>query len=82
VVIKFRVTYKRVAQRREKPARPFEDFGNRIDEAFVIARLMSFDWRHNRRHDVLRATMFGQKDFDARTGGFRRFDEDELVFMG
>jgi hypothetical protein len=26
--------------------------------------------------------MFRQKDFDARAGGLRRFDEDEFVFVG
>ena len=26
--------------------------------------------------------MFRQKDFDARAGSLRRFDEDEFVFVG
>jgi hypothetical protein len=43
---------------------------------------MSFNTWHNRRHDVLRTTMFRKKDFDACAGGLRRFDEDEFVFVG
>ena len=43
---------------------------------------MSFNTWHNRRHDVLRTTMFRQKDFDARPGSLRGFDEDEFVFVG
>ena len=43
---------------------------------------MSFNTWHNRRHDVLRTTMFRQKHFDARAGGLRGFDEDEFVFVG
>ena len=82
VIIKLCVTRHCVAQRGEKLAWSFEDFGNRINESFVIARLMSFDRRHNRRDDVLRAAMFRQKDFDACAGGLRRLDENELVFVG
>jgi hypothetical protein len=43
---------------------------------------MSFDTRHNRRHGVLRTTMFRQKHFDARAGGLGGFNEDEFVFVG
>src|SRR6516164_6076801 len=82
VVIKFRATQHRVTQRREKLAGTFEDFGNGINESLVIARLMPFDRWHNRRHDVLRATVFGQEHFDTRAGGFRRFDKNESVLMG
>jgi hypothetical protein len=57
VVVKFRATCDCVLQRGEKFVRSFEDFGNRINESLVITRLMLFDRRHNRRDDVLRATM-------------------------
>ena len=43
---------------------------------------MSVNTRHNRRHDILGTTMFRKKDFDARAGGLRGFDEDEFVFVG
>ena len=43
---------------------------------------MSFDRRHNRRHDVLRTTMFRQENFNAGAGGLRRLNEDEFVFVG
>jgi hypothetical protein len=43
---------------------------------------MSFNTWLYRRHDILRATMFRQKHFDARAGGLRGFDEDEFVFVG
>ncbi len=82
VVVKFRTTRHCVPQRGEKFSGSFEDFGNRVNESLVITRLMSFNCRHNRRHDVLRATMFRQEDFDARAGGLRRLDEDEFVFVG
>ena len=71
-----------VAYRGEKFARSFEDFWNRINESLVIARLMSFDRRHNRRHDVLRTTLFGQENFNAGAGGLCRLNEDEFVFVG
>ena len=82
VVIKFRATDHCVVQHREKLARTFEDFGNWVNESLVIARLMPFERRRNRRHDVLRATMFGQEHFNTRAGSFRRFDENESVLMG
>ena len=82
VIIKFRTACHCVVQYRENPAGTFEDFGNWVNESLVIARLMPFERRHNRRDDVLRATMSGQEHFDTRAGGFRRFDKDESVLMG
>lgn len=82
VIIEFCATRHCMAQRGEKFAWPFEDFGNRINEALVITGLMSFNTGHNRRHDVLRATMIRKEDFDARAGGLRGFDEDEFVSVG
>ena len=82
VIVEFRVTRHRVMQYRKKFLRTFEDFGNWVNESFVIARLMPFDRRRNRRDDVLRATTFGQEDFDTRAGCLRRLDEDESVLMG
>src|SRR4029453_7578373 len=43
---------------------------------------MSFNMWHDRRHDILRTTMFRKEDFDARAGGLRGLDEDEFVFVG
>ena len=82
VIIKFRAARHCVAQRGEKLAWSLEDFGNRINQALVVTRLMSLNTWHNRRHDVLRTTMFGQKHFDARARGLGGFDEDEFVFVG
>ena len=82
VIIKFCAARDCVVQRGKKLAGPFDHFWNWINESLVIARLMSFDRRRDRRHDILRSTRFGQKDFDARAGRLRRFDEDEFVFMG
>src|SRR5262245_8162641 len=78
VIIKFRATRHCVAQRGEKLARSFEDFGNRINQALVIVRLMSFNTRHNRRHDILWTTIFGKKDFNACAGSLRGFDKNEF----
>src|SRR6516162_7594010 len=82
VVVKFRATRHCVAYRGEKFTGSFEDFGNRINESLVITRLMPFNWRHNRRHNVLRTTMFRQENFDACAGGLCRLDKNESVFMG
>ena len=82
VIVEFRATRHCVAHHGEKLAGSFEDFGNRINESLVVARLMSDDRWNNRRYDVLRATMPGQEDFDACAGRLRRFDKNEFVFMG
>jgi hypothetical protein len=65
----------------EQLAWSFQDFGNRINQAFVIARLMSFDARLDWRYDVLRSAMLRKKDFDACASGLGRLDEDESVFV-
>src|ERR1700752_4893733 len=82
VIIKFCATRHCAAQDGEKFAWSFDDFGNRINQALVITRLMSFHTWHNRCHDVLRATIFRKEDFAARAGSLRGFDADEFVFVG
>src|SRR5262249_26700195 len=82
VIIKFRVTRHCVAQGAKKPGGSLQDFGNRVNESFVVARLMPFNMWRNRCQDVLRATMFRQEDFDACSSGFRRLDENKFVFVG
>ena len=82
VIIEFPTARHCVVQYGENLAGTLEDFGNGVNESLVIARLMAFERRRNRRHDVLRTTMFGQEHFDAGPSGFRRFDEDESVLMG
>ena len=79
VIIKLSVARHCVAQCGEKLAWSFEDFGNRISQALVIAWLMSINTWRNRRHDVLRTTMFSKEDFDACARGLRGFDENEFV---
>src|SRR4029079_14899836 len=58
VIIKFRAACHCLTQRRQKLAGSSTDFGNRIDEALVVTRLMACNRRHNRRHDSMRTTMF------------------------
>src|SRR6188472_2133524 len=72
VIIKFGAARHCVAQRGEKLAWSFEDFGYRINRALVIARLMSVNTRRNRRHDVLRPAMFREENLDACARGLRR----------
>jgi hypothetical protein len=81
MIIKFLATGDCVSQGGEKLAWSFKDFGNRINQSLVIARLMSCDRRRNRRHDVHRPAMFAKENFDARAGGFGRFNEDKFVFV-
>jgi hypothetical protein len=81
MIVEFFAAGDGVSQRGEKFARSFEDFGNWINESPVIARLMSFDWRSNRCHDVRRTALFREKDLNARACGLYRFDKDQFVFV-
>jgi len=81
VIIKFLMTRHGVSQRKEKFAWSFEDFGNWIDESLIISRLMTFDRRPNRRHDISRAAVLREEHLNAGAGGFCRLDEDEFVFV-
>src|SRR6516164_11064917 len=65
VIIKLCAARYRMAQRGEELSWSFEDFGYRINQALVITRLVSFNARHNRRHDVLRPAMFREENLDA-----------------
>jgi len=81
VIIKLIAACDRASQHREEFAWSFYDFGNWVNESLVIAGLMSFDQRRNRRHDVLRATLLRQENLNAGAGGLCRLDEDEFVFV-
>src|ERR1700682_3953357 len=50
-----------------------------IVDPFVVARLVSSDRRDNRRYDIIGTALRGKEDLNARTRGFRRFNENELV---
>src|SRR6266850_8017390 len=71
-----------MSQGGEELAWPFQDFRDRVYGSQVIAWLMSFNWRFDWCHDVCRAAVFRQKDFDARACGFCRLDKDEFMFVG
>src|SRR6266852_4821514 len=60
---------------------PLKNLRDWIDESLIIARLMSFDGRSNRCHDVHRAALFREKNLNARACGLYRFDKDQFVFV-
>lgn len=70
-----------IAPRFAQPVHAAQNFGQRIEEVFVITREMTFDRWKDRSHNVVGAAVFRQENFDARTGGFGRFNEDELVLV-
>src|SRR4029453_402950 len=81
MVIKFIATRDGLSQRGEELAWAFEDFGDGIDESFVITRLMPFDWWKDRRHDVRRATLLREKNLNAFACGLRCLDKNKSVFV-
>lgn len=54
---------------------------DRVNKLFVIAGLVAFDWRADRRNDIVGSAVSRQKDFDARACCFRCLDEDEFMFV-
>ena len=42
---------------------------------------MPFDRWKDRRHDIRRAALLGEKNLNARACGLRRLDKDESVFV-
>ena len=81
VTVKFLATSDCVSQRGKEFARPFEDFRNRVNESLVIARLMSFDRRRDRRQDVGGPAVSREENFDARACSFCRLNKDEFIFV-
>src|SRR4030095_16569808 len=79
--IKFFATRDGVSQYGEKFAGSFDNFRKRINESLVIARLMSFHRRRDRRHDVQRVAVFRKENLNARACGFSRLNKDKLVFV-
>ena len=56
-------------------------FRDRIDEPFVVARLVSLNRRSDGGEKVVRSTALREENFYARARGLGRLDEDELVFV-
>ncbi len=81
VAVKFLATGDCVSQRGKDSARSFEDFRNGVNESLVIARLMSFDRRRDRRDDVSRAAIFRKENLNASACGLCRLDKDEFIFV-
>ena len=81
MIVEFVTTFNRVSQRREEFDWAFEDFGDGIDESLVITRLMPFDRWKDRRHDIRRAALLGEKNLNARACGLRRLNKDESVLV-
>jgi len=81
VTVKFLATGDCVSQRGKEFARPFEDFRNRVNESLVIARLMSFDRRRDRRQDVGGPAVSREENFDARACSFCRLNKNEFIFV-
>ncbi len=81
MTVKLFATRDCVPQRGKEFARSFENFGNRVDESLVITRLMSFDRRRDRRHDVRGAAVSREKNFNAGACSLCRLNKDEFVFV-
>ena len=64
------------------PVRAADKLGQGIESGRVVARAMTVHLGRDRRHDIMRAAVLREENFDARAGGLGRFDEDELVFVG
>jgi len=64
-----------------QPLRPLEQLGDRIDELFVIARLMPLDRRGDRRYNVAGSALLREEDFDAYAHGSCRLDKNEFMFV-
>jgi hypothetical protein len=60
---------------------PLKNCRDRINESFMITRLMPFDRWKDRRHDICRAALLRKKNLNARACGLRRLDENESVFV-
>ena len=81
MTVKLFATRDRVPQRGEEFARSFENFGDRVNESLIIARLMSLNRWRDRRHDIHTAAASREKNFNAGACGLCRFDKDKLVFV-
>src|SRR5438874_4677755 len=82
VTVKFFATRECVPQSGEEFTGSFTDFGDRVNESLIIARLMPFNRRCDRRDDVSRAAMSREKNLNAGACGLRRLNEDEFMFVG
>ena len=81
MVVEFLTTDDCLSQCGKESGRPLKNYGNRIDETLVVARLMPRDRRSDRGHDVHGARLFRKENLNARAGGFCRLDKDKLVFV-
>jgi len=81
VIIEFVTPLERIPQGSNQSLRLLEKFRYRIDQLFVIARLVSLDRRSDRRYDVFGATLRRQEDLNARARSFCRFDKNEFMLV-
>jgi len=81
MIVEFLAAGDCVSQRGQDFVRSLKNFRDRVDEPLVIARLVPFDGRSDRCHDVCGAALFRQKNLNARACGLCRFDKDKLVFV-
>jgi len=81
MTVKLFATRDCVPQRGEEFAPSFENFGNRVDESLVIARLMPFNRWRDRRDDVSRAAIFRKENLNAGACSLCRLNKDEFIFV-
>ena len=81
MIVEFVATNECGMQCRDDSVRPLNNRWDRINESLVITRLMPFDRWKDRRHDIRRAALLGEKNLNARACGLRGLDKDESVFV-
>ncbi len=81
MIVEFFASLESMPQGMAQPLRPPEQLGDRIDDLFVIARLMPLDRRSDRRYNVAGSALLGEEDLNACARSFCRLDEDEFMFV-
>ena len=81
VIVEFVVIDECGHQCGEDLVRPLNNCRDRIDESFVITRLVPFDRWKDRRYDIRRAALLREKNLNARACGLRCLDKDESILV-
>src|SRR5437016_7712219 len=81
MIIEFLTPLKHIPQGSKQSLWLPEKFRYRINQFFVIARLMPLDRRSDRRYDIFRAALRRQENLNAGARSFRCLDKNEFIFV-
>ena len=81
MIVEFLSALEHVSQGGKQTLRSPDKVRDWIDELFAITRLVPFDWRTDRRYDIVGSAVPREEDFDARARSLRCLDEDEFMFV-